>query len=233
MFAKKLNSCMFLLKRGFYWLKYKIFSNSLHGTHSPFVYKFLEEVVYDNKEYIDYKRLNELKNKYENLTIKNSSNSRFTIDNNPIPITKKHRLLLYRIVKYFKPNLILELSSSSDIVNEYVSIAHSQSKIISLYSNDFDNILSSHINQFEGRELIYFDGTFKKDITLKYFYESLKRVSSKSVFVFNRICGNDDMIEVWNEIKNNPHVKVTIDFFDIGIVFFREEQVKENFIINY
>ncbi len=33
-------------KRGLMWLKHYIFSNTLHGTHSPFVYSFLENIVY-------------------------------------------------------------------------------------------------------------------------------------------------------------------------------------------
>lgn len=32
--------------RAYYWLFHYIFSNTLHGTHSPFVYSFLENVVY-------------------------------------------------------------------------------------------------------------------------------------------------------------------------------------------
>jgi hypothetical protein len=32
--------------RAYYWLSHYLFSNTLHGTHSPFVYSFLENVVY-------------------------------------------------------------------------------------------------------------------------------------------------------------------------------------------
>jgi len=40
------------------------------------------------------------------------------------------------------------------------------------------------------------------------------------------------MEEAWKIIKKNPKVKVTIDTFQWGIVFFRAEQEKEHFIIN-
>lgn len=33
-------------KRAFLWLKHYIFSDTLHGTHSPFVYHFLQDIVY-------------------------------------------------------------------------------------------------------------------------------------------------------------------------------------------
>jgi hypothetical protein len=39
------------------------------------------------------------------------------------------------------------------------------------------------------------------------------------------------MEEAWEIIKNHEEVKVTIDTFQWGIVFFREEQEKEHFVI--
>ncbi len=37
---------MKLLFKAFHWLLHYSYSNTLHGTHSPFVYSFLERVVY-------------------------------------------------------------------------------------------------------------------------------------------------------------------------------------------
>lgn len=37
---------MKLLFKAFHWLLHYSYSNTLHGTHSPFVYSFLENVVY-------------------------------------------------------------------------------------------------------------------------------------------------------------------------------------------
>lgn len=40
------------------------------------------------------------------------------------------------------------------------------------------------------------------------------------------------MTEAWETIKKHPKVKVTVDtFFWGGFVFFRKEQVREDFII--
>jgi hypothetical protein len=36
----------------------------------------------------------------------------------------------------------------------------------------------------------------------------------------------------WNEIKNHSKVKITIDLFEIGLVFFREEQKeKQHYVL--
>jgi hypothetical protein len=39
------------------------------------------------------------------------------------------------------------------------------------------------------------------------------------------------MEDLWELIKKNPKVTVTIDTFQWGLVFFRSEQVKEDFIV--
>ena len=41
------------------------------------------------------------------------------------------------------------------------------------------------------------------------------------------------MKEAWEEIKKNEHTTVTIDLFYMGIVFFKKDQVKEHFMIQY
>jgi hypothetical protein len=39
------------------------------------------------------------------------------------------------------------------------------------------------------------------------------------------------MEEAWEIIKSHPKVTVTIDTFQWGIIFFRQEQAKEYFVI--
>ena len=39
------------------------------------------------------------------------------------------------------------------------------------------------------------------------------------------------MEEAWEEIKSHPEVRVTIDSFFWGLVFFRKEQEKEHFTL--
>jgi hypothetical protein len=41
------------------------------------------------------------------------------------------------------------------------------------------------------------------------------------------------MAEAWEIIKAHERVSVTIDLFQIGIVFLREGQAKQDFVIRY
>ena len=80
-------------------------------------------------------------------------------------------------------------------------------------------------------KLIYFDGNHSKQATLEYFELLLPTISNDSVWIFDDIHWSPDMEEAWEIIKKYPKVKVTIDTFQWGIVFFRNEQEKEHFVI--
>ena len=80
-------------------------------------------------------------------------------------------------------------------------------------------------------DLVYFDGNHQKEPTLDYFQKLLPTVHNDSVFIFDDIHWSREMEEAWEEIKLHPAVKVTIDTFFWGFVFFRKEQEKEHFVI--
>ncbi|CAM3469348.1 O-methyltransferase [Flavobacterium chungbukense] len=80
-------------------------------------------------------------------------------------------------------------------------------------------------------DLIYFDGNHSKKATLAYFELLLSTINNDSVWIFDDIHWSEEMEEAWENIKNHPKVKVTIDTFQWGFVFFRREQEKEHFII--
>ncbi|SFN32747.1 O-methyltransferase [Salegentibacter flavus] len=80
-------------------------------------------------------------------------------------------------------------------------------------------------------DLIYFDGHHTKEATLKYFELLLPSAHNDSVFVFDDIHWSRGMEEAWEIIKKHPEVRVSIDTFHLGMIFFRREQVKQDFII--
>ncbi|MFH1004360.1 MAG: class I SAM-dependent methyltransferase [Bacteroidota bacterium] len=111
---------------------------------------------------------------------------------------------------------------------------------------NFDSVLSDVISKLSvapieyksishctNCQLIFFDGNHRKTSTLNYFSQCLKIADNNSVFVFDDIHWSNEMEEAWKEIKKHSRVTVTIDLFFLGIVFFRNEQAKQNFVIRY
>jgi predicted O-methyltransferase YrrM len=171
-------------------------------------------------------------------------------------ITSKNAELLFRITHYFQSENILEIGTSLGLATSALSlgnpkakittlegcpntmaIAKNQSQLQSLNNIEFINTeFSSYLKSFDllpsTFDLIYFDGNHSKKGTLDYFNLLLPTITNKTVWIFDDIHWSKDMEEAWTIIKNHPQVTVTIDTFQWGIVFFRKEQEKENFIIN-
>ena len=169
----------------------------------------------------------------------------------------KYAQLLFRLVNHFQPTTILELGTSLGISSGYMASANSKSKLITIEGceeianiaksnfqklelknieqvvGNFDEVLPTVLKNINQLEFVFFDGNHRKEPTLNYFSQCLEKANEKSVFIFDDIYWSKEMKEAWEEIKKNEKVTVTLDLFYLGIVFFRTEQVKQNFIIRY
>ncbi|MFT4576817.1 MAG: putative O-methyltransferase YrrM [Polaribacter sp.] len=169
-------------------------------------------------------------------------------------LSRKRANLLINIVQYFKPETILEFGTSVGLATAAMRLGSSKAKIITLegcpntmdvaknqfgefafdnietVTGEFDSSLNT-LNLKSTLDFVYFDGNHQKEATLKYFEYCLQHINNNSVFVFDDIHWSKSMEEAWGEIKKHPKVKVTIDTFQWGIVFFRKEQEKEHFTI--
>ncbi|MCL5128835.1 class I SAM-dependent methyltransferase [Algibacter sp. L4_22] len=167
--------------------------------------------------------------------------------------TNKRAKLLYRLSLYFKPKNSLELGTSLGIATTALHLGNPDAHIttiegcpnIAAFSKsnfekfDFKNIkmitgdFNNEIEKLKANtyDLVFFDGNHKKDATLLYFESLLETAHNDSVFIFDDIYWSKGMTEAWEIIKKHPKVTVTIDTFFWGFVFFRKEQVREDFII--
>jgi len=170
-------------------------------------------------------------------------------------ISSKRAELLFRIVNYFQPENILEIGASLGLATSALSLGNTNAKIVTLegcpntinqcqlqfqkfninnvecINTKFEDYLKSFDFQISTFDLVFFDGNHSKKATLEYFELLLPAITNDSVWIFDDIHWSQDMEEAWKIIKNHPKVKVTIDTFQWGIVFFRSEQEKEHFVI--
>ena len=172
-------------------------------------------------------------------------------------ISKKRAELLFRIVNYFEPENILELGTSLGLATSALSLGNPKAKIstlegcantiavakfqtenfkfqnIEFQNTKFEDYLNQQhtTNNQQPFNLIYFDGNHSQKATLNYFKLLLPTITNNSVWIFDDIHWSTEMEKAWEIIKKHPKVKVTIDTFQWGIVFFRIEQEKEHFVI--
>ncbi len=170
-------------------------------------------------------------------------------------INRKNGEFLFRLVHHFRPQEILELGTSVGISAMYFALALPESRIITLegcidsanlarenfektgihnvrvITGSFEEQLTVALEAMPRPDLVYFDGNHKKEPTLAYFEQCLAHTHPGTIFIFDDIHWSADMEEAWAIIRADSRVKVTIDLYHMGIVFFKEELSKEDFHI--
>lgn len=163
--------------------------------------------------------------------------------------------LLYRLAADIKPTNIIELGTCLGVTTIYLQKAAPQAKVYTLEGSpeiaavateifklagvteiqqvqgNFDNTLPGAIEKLNQLDLVYVDGNHQKDATLKYFEWCLPKVHEDTLLIFDDIYWSEGMKEAWSAIRSHPRVSATVDLFWIGLVFFKQGQAKEDFLI--
>lgn len=169
----------------------------------------------------------------------------------------KEGFLLHRIVKRFQPKKILELGTSLGITTLHEASATKFEKFISLEgcpeiaaiaksafreydlpvevrTGDFSKTLPAALNDLGKPDYVFFDGNHREKPTLEYFETCLPFIHNDTLFIFDDIHWSEEMESAWEKIKGNEKVRLTLDLFHFGLVFFRAEQKeKEHFVLKY
>ncbi len=163
--------------------------------------------------------------------------------------------MMFRLINHFKPHNILELGTSIGISACYQFAPNKKANFITMEGcpetakisknvfsafksdeikiviGDFKKTLPKTVDNLESINYAFFDGNHQKQPTIEYFNTCVKKANENSLFIFDDIHWSIPMEEAWEEIKNHPEVTVTIDLFWIGLVFFKTDQAKQNFIL--
>ncbi|MDQ2794308.1 MAG: class I SAM-dependent methyltransferase [Bacteroidota bacterium] len=167
---------------------------------------------------------------------------------------KKLAQLLFRLVNYLRPATVLELGTSLGLTTAYLAAADSRSRVVTFEGcpnvagvarETFAALSLGNVEVVEGNldhtlaptlatlgapvDFAFFDGNHRYEPTLRYFEQCLAHRTDESVFVFDDIHWSADMERAWEAIKAHPDVRLTVDLFYIGLVFFRKNQPKQHF----
>lgn len=163
--------------------------------------------------------------------------------------------LLFRIVRVIGPRTLLEFGTSLGISSLYQAAAappgarlltmegcpqtaEAARRNFALLRRDrieqlvgpFDRVLPTALERLQPLDYVFFDGNHRRQPTIDYFEACLARAHDQSVFVFDDIHWSTGMESAWEYVKAHPRVTLTLDFFFIGVVFFRPEfRVKQDY----
>ena len=169
----------------------------------------------------------------------------------------KYGRLLYNLVNHYKPHTIIELGTCLGIGTMYLASDNDNSKVYTIEGSkslaqkalqsfdqfgmtdifpeqgNFDEVLPKILNEIGKFDLVFIDGNHKKEATLRYFKLLLPYLHSNSIIIFDDIRWSNEMEMAWCEIYNHKNIKLSIDLFNLGIVFFNEKLIKQHFEIYY
>jgi predicted O-methyltransferase YrrM len=171
---------------------------------------------------------------------------------------QKFGRLLFRLANFYRARVIMELGSSIGISTAYLASADAASKVVAMEGSsviagiahetfqklklnnisqstgNFEKTLSGEIERNPPSDLVFIDGNHRKKPVLEYFEKFLNKISASSLIIIHDIHWSREMEEAWEIIQRDPRVKMSIDIFSAGLVFFRDEfKVKQQFVIRF
>jgi len=171
-------------------------------------------------------------------------------------IKPKYGRLLFRLVNYFQPQNILELGTCVGIGTAYMAHALRRANIYTIEGcanlskiagevfkvyklqnikqiiGNFDDVLPQVLTQMQRVDFVFVDGNHQREAMLRYFNQILPYTHEKTVMIFDDIHWSEGTKLAWEEIKHHPRTTLTINIFQMGMVFFRpENKQKEHFNI--
>ncbi len=217
-----------------------------HGVHSPFVYNLITKVI---EEKTPYYAFDKIKNVTQESNERKSANNRFFAKKN-----REHRYgtLLFRLINFFKCNVVLEIGSPEEAIGLYMASANSECKCIVL---DEDKYLCSRIKEladkadlknlqtkcgsysekihevFEEEEKIdlIFINIPEHDNCPDILSKSISNAGENCIFVLNGIRKNQRMKKLWDNVTQNSQITISIDLYTSGIFFLRKNIYKQHY----
>jgi hypothetical protein len=216
------------IKYATYWLTAA--NGKGHGIHSPFVFQFVTDVLNDDRFFYAF----------ETIEQANNQQQRF----------KKYNQLLFKIVHYYQPKAVLCIDESITNTLQYLAQTNNNTQVFCYNINNsqqniaeqnnlaiaidnvffYDDISSIAINQYD---LVYIN-TNNEDDLQNYFQLLLPHLNAQSIVIINNIHAGKPLEAVWQNLQQHSFVTLSIDLFQLGLIFFRSEnKIPQHFTIRF
>lgn len=222
------------------YLRFLKGSKNQHGIHSPFVYSFITLCLYDKKKYSFYEEIK----KYQQLLHENKNHKNDLL-------TYKRAKLLHRITTYFQAKHSVDLSFTDGFIafsmqsenadlfcleetekklkSTKIFLSNFKAENIKVSTKRFKEVLDQ-LPQKEKKQF-FIGRNINSENIISVFKTLLPYITSDSLVILDGIHLTKEREEIWKQIKNHSKVKVTVDLYFWGIIFFREKQAKQHFKI--
>ena len=98
---------------------------------------------------------------------------------------------------------------------------------------NFKEKLPETLSKISSLDFVFIDGDHRGEALLDYFNQCLAKANDNSIFVLDDIYWSPDMLEAWKKIIEHPRVRLSLDLYSIGVLFFDTKTSKEHFTLKW
>ncbi len=190
----------------YYWVA----SNSKgHGIHSPFVFKFIQEIL-------------------------NGKSPLTAIENNTPAVNEILQEIEAASSSKLHPKIKLVIARLLQWLNPITTLVTGDMKPFDADSAINTNAKIGSTQSVESIDFAFIGKGQNKETMLQSASRLFDKMHSNSWVILHGIHADSNMETVWNTLKVHSNIRLSIDLFTIGILFCRKEQKEqEHFIIRY
>lgn len=165
--------------------------------------------------------------------------------------------LLYRLASYNSSDCLVELGTSLGISALYLATARPLGTVytlegssaladraeqifcaqgrsnIHLVRGNIDHTLPNLLRQLPQVDFAYLDANHRYAPTVAYFEQLVTKTNESSIIVIDDIYWSGEMQRAWRRIRQHPAVTLTIDLFDVGLVFFAPLTMRQHYLLMF
>jgi len=233
------------------YLKYYFSALNKYKVHSPFVFEFLKEVLEDDRFYHSFGLIeNYRRNLLGNASKINFKEYAVSINQltKSKSISTKIGEILFKTVHLYKPNALLSIGTNLGIASLYQATPNSKTSLVTLETSipiaqqttsflkqlgvkniqikagNIAEILPTTLKELTTIDQVYFNDFWGTEATIKYFETCSTFFNPNTIFIFREPHASEQRLDFWQTIKAHKKVKLSIDLYDLGFLFFRSEQ---------
>lgn len=165
--------------------------------------------------------------------------------------------LLYHLVRFQRARTILELGTNVGLTTVHLALAAPQGKVVTLegcpqlskraqehfkdlglsnidlVTGPIEENLPALLQKMEQPDLIFIDANHCYRATLEYFQGCLKEIRQNTVMVLDDIHWSKAMYQAWTEIRIYPQVRISVDLYQAGLLFFDPKFEKNHYVLEF
>lgn len=170
--------------------------------------------------------------------------------------SKRYAQLIFRLVESRKPTSVLELGTSLGITTAYLANATPNGIVVSMEgSSDILHRAEAHLKKLQLNhkcilvqgpfqqtlpkvlnrkyDVVFIDGHHQGDALKGYLQQIKPSLADDAVVIVDDINWSADMKQAWDDVQQDPDFSVSIDLFELGLLFNAPETPKQHFVLRF